>query len=168
MDLGLVLRALHIVAAVLWFGGAAFMAFVLGPSMAKAGPAAGPFMAVVLRRGGFSPFFMTTGAITLLAGGYAYGKMDLTGGPFGTTQATLLTVGAIIAVLVYLDGLFMLMPNERRMKRLVLSMPAKGPPPAETLASLQKMGEKQGKTSALSTAVLGIALLCMVLARVLA
>lgn len=168
MDLALALRALHIVAAVLWFGGAAFMAFVLGPSLAKAGPAAGPFMSVVLRRGGIAPYFMATGAITLLAGGYAYSKMGFASDPFGSTQATLLTVGAIIAVLVYIEGLVVLVPNERRMKRLVKSLPANKPPPPEAVATLQKLGERQGKMSAIGTAVLAISLLCMALARVLA
>jgi uncharacterized membrane protein len=163
MDWALAVRALHITAAALWVGSVFFMAFILGPSLAKAGPAAGPFMMTVLRRGGLSPFFITVALVTVLAGGYTYSKLGYAEHPFGDASSSVLSVGAILAVVALLDGIIVLMPNEAKMKRLVRSLPTQGPPPPEAVATLQKLGQKQGKGSAVSGALLVVALLCMTL-----
>jgi len=168
-DVTSLLRALHIVAAALWVGAGFFLAFVLGPSLAKAGPAAGPFMSVVMRRGGLSPFFAITGTVTILAGGAVYKDivLDGHGGPFADGYATAMTIGAVLAILALLDGIFALMPNERRIKAAFREMPANGPPPAELVARIQALGMKQGKGSAVSAGLLTLALLCMTFAKVL-
>lgn len=159
-------RALHILSSALWAGSAVFLAFVLGPSLRKAGAAAGPFMAVVLRRGGFSGYFLTLGVVAVLSGGYLYGK-GVGKAAFDGAGNTVLTVGVILAILALLDGFIVLMPNERRMKAIVRSMP-QGPPPPETASRMQALGEKQGKASAAGAALILAALVCMVLSRTLA
>jgi uncharacterized membrane protein len=167
-DLISAVRALHVVAATLWVGGAFFMAFILGPSIVKAGPAAGPFLATVMRRGGLSPFFLSAGSVAVLAGGYVYGELlqGHGGGPFASTYTTLLTLGVLAGVLALLLGFTVLLPNELRIKALVREMPEKGPPAREQAARMQALGAKQGKMSAVGALLLTLGLLFMVLSKV--
>jgi uncharacterized membrane protein len=156
-------RALHVIFAALWVGGGFFASFILGPNLRAAGPAAGPFMATVVRRGGFSWFFALTGLVTIATGGFLYGELGYAAAPFGDGARASVTVGAILAVLALVEGAAVLGPNERRMKKLVQSMPAQGPPSAEQAAEMQRLGMKQGKASARSTVLITLALLAMTL-----
>ena len=158
-------RTVHVLAATLWVGGAVLMAFVLGPSLRIAGPAAGPFMMTVLRRGGLSPYFLSLGGVTILAGGYVYGDFGYGEDPFGSGSNAVITIGAIVALVAYIHGLAILMPNERKMKKLVRSMSPGAPPTAAQAAEMQQRAKKQGMQSALSALLLVFALIMMVLVR---
>jgi uncharacterized membrane protein len=164
-DVPTFVRTIHIIAATLWVGGAVLMAFVLGPSLRAAGPAAGPFMMTVLRRGGLSPYFLSLGGIVILAGGYLYGEYGYGEDPFGTGGRMVITIGALSAVLAYIHGLAILMPNERKMKALVRSMAPGTPPTAAQVTEMQERGQKQGVQSALSALLLLLSLILMTISR---
>ena len=158
-------RAVHIIFSALWAGGAFFTAFILGPHMRAAGPAAGPFMATIMRRGGIAWYPLTVGAIALLAGGSTLGQGEYTSDSIGNGPFIVLMAGVALAVLAYLVGLFVMFPTERKLKALVRSMPAQGPPAPDMQAQFQQLGMKQGKTGVALAGMLALALLCMTLWR---
>jgi len=156
-------RSLHVISAALWAGGAFFAAFVLGPHLAAAGPAAGAFMSVVVRRGGFTWFFAAFGLLTIVTGGYVYSEYGYASDPFGSVSRASVTVGAILALLAFLHGAAAMGPGQARMKKFVLTLPAGGPPTAAQTAELQRMGKKQGRAAAVSAGLIVLALLTMTL-----
>jgi hypothetical protein len=146
-------------------GAAFFVAFILGPNLKAAGPAAGGFMSVVLRRGGFGNFFVILGALTLLTGAYVYYGLGYTSGPFDTPQGTLLTLGAGVAILNYGHSLATLVPNETKMKKLVNELPPNQPPTPEFGAKFGELAAYQGKHAAVSGAALLLAVILMAIGR---
>jgi hypothetical protein len=73
----LVLRAAHVLLAALWVGSVAFMVFFVLPALKETGPAAGPMMGAIARKG-LNAFMAVLGGITVLTGFYLYWR--LTGG----------------------------------------------------------------------------------------
>jgi hypothetical protein len=73
----LVLRVTHVLLAALWLGSVAFMVFFVMPAMKATGPAAGPLMSAIARRG-LNAFMGALGGITVLTGFYLYWRF--TGG----------------------------------------------------------------------------------------
>ncbi len=155
----------HVIAAVAWAGGAFFVAAVVGPAMMKAGPNAGGFLTAAARNGGFSRFFMAAGVVTIVAGGILYSKFEIHKDPWGQVVPgnLWLTLGAILAVLAFLDGLFVIMPKDKEMGKILTSL--KGPPTPQQSARIQELGMKIGKMSAISTVLVLLALVGMMLRR---
>lgn len=161
-EFDLAVRAIHVISASLWFGAAVFLAFIMGPHLRAAGSAAGPFMNVALRRGGFSHFFVAAGTVAILAGGYTLHSAGYDNDLFGSADHIVLFVGVLFALAAYVDGLVVLLPNERRMKALARRMPPGPPSPADAQA-MAAMAQKQGKGSAIGGMLVVVAMLCMTL-----
>jgi hypothetical protein len=64
----IVLRIVHVGAAMAWFGGAVIGSFFLVPTAKDLGPAAGPFMEHLTKRRRMGVFFPIVAALTILAG----------------------------------------------------------------------------------------------------
>jgi len=73
----LVIRAVHVLLAALWLGSTAFMVFFVMPAQKETGPAAGPMMGALARKG-LNGFMGALGGIAVLTGFYLYWR--LTGG----------------------------------------------------------------------------------------
>lgn len=67
----LLVRALHVLLAAVWVGASVFMVVFLTPTIAAAGPAGGPIMAGLARRG-LNGFFGSLGGLTVVSGIYLY------------------------------------------------------------------------------------------------
>jgi hypothetical protein len=67
----LTIRALHVLLAALWLGSVALMVFFIMPAVKESGPAAGPVMGAIARRG-LNGFFGALGGTTVLTGLYLY------------------------------------------------------------------------------------------------
>ncbi|HLF16630.1 MAG TPA: hypothetical protein VI796_04265 [Candidatus Thermoplasmatota archaeon] len=161
MDWLLLARFVHIVGAVLWAGAAIFFVLMVAPGVRDAGPSGGAVMAATLRRGGFGRYFGPVSTLTVLAGLYLYAKLDFHKDPFADNATTALTLGMALGILAWLEGLMVLLPLEAKLKALVKSMPAQGPPPPEKAAEFQAMGMKMGKATQMSAGILFLALLLM-------
>ena len=159
------LVVLHVIGAVLWAGGALFQLLVVGPALRGAGPAAGGFLQALARRGGFGPYFGIAGTVTVLTGGALYGMEDLHTA-MGSGRGLWLTIGAGVAVLAYLHGLFAVMPSERRLLAQLKGM--QGPPTPEQGAALAAQAAKLGRLSAVSVAMVALALVAMLVGNRLA
>ncbi len=167
-----IFRALHIVAAALWIGAGVFQVLIIGPALMQAGPQAGGFIMTLARRGGMGRFFAISGIVTILAGGLVYGERikalkDIGEGAFSSTDGFyLVTIGAILAVLALLHGLTSNMPTERKLVKLCKSI--QGAPTPEQARLMGEYGAKLGKQGVIGVAIITVALLCMVGARVVA
>jgi uncharacterized membrane protein len=73
----LIVRMTHVLLAALWLGAVGFMVFFVMPAMKATGPAAGPLMSAIARRG-LNGFMGALGGITVLTGIYLYWRF--TGG----------------------------------------------------------------------------------------
>jgi len=107
-----VLRLLHIVFGVLWVGFACFVPFVLLPSLMDSGPAAGPVMGAIQRRG--LPKIMSAFAgITILAGILLLRRVSGGFKPefMGSHMGIALSIGALAALIAFAIGMFVVRPT---------------------------------------------------------
>lgn len=155
----------HVLFASLWFGGGVYQVAVIGRGLTAAGPAAGGFIGALMRNGGIGRFFAISGLLTIIFGAILYG--DLMANDAIETfsgRGLWLTLGALVAVLAFLHGLAVNMPTERKLIALVKSM--KGHPTKDQAAQMQAYGQKLGKAGAVGVAMVGTAMLLMLLSRV--
>ena len=164
-DLYGLLLALHVLFASLWFGGGVYQVSVVGRGLMAAGPAAGGFVAALMRNGGIGRWFAINGALAIVFGAALYGK-GMSDDAFETFsgRGIFLTLGAVVAVLAYLHGLTSNMPTERRLIALVKGL--KGPPSKEQAEQMQAHGMKLGKAGFVGVAMVSTAMLLMLLSRV--
>jgi hypothetical protein len=156
----------HVLFASLWFGGAVYQVRVVGGTLMQAGPAASGFMLALARRGGIGKYFAVMGALTIVFGGIVYGQEKVSDHAFDMAGGFLwLTLGAIMAVLAYLHGLLVQLPTER--KWLAVCNGVKGAPTKEQGEQMMALGMKLGKGGAVSTAMIGVAMLLMLMHQVL-
>jgi len=132
----LAIRSAHVLLAAIWVGAVALMVFFVLPALKQTGPAAGPMMAAIARRG-LNAFMGALGGLTVVTGFYLYWRF--TGGfdpalsatraamVFGTGGiAGLLSVilgGAVVgrnmAKMVALGGKAMALPEGSERARLL-------------------------------------------------
>jgi uncharacterized membrane protein len=67
------LRFLHIVAGIIWAGGAILMNFVIGPAIGATGDAGKQFAVYLMGKTPFSKIMLGAGVVTVLAGTALYG-----------------------------------------------------------------------------------------------
>lgn len=159
-----VLRMLHILFASLWFGAGVYQVAVIGRGLMAAGPAAGGFVAALMRNGGIGRFFAINGVLTILLGGAIYGDL-MSADQIETFsgRGLFLTLGAIVAVLALLHGVAVNMPTERRLITLVRSID--GHPSKDQAAQMGALGQRLGKAGFVGVAMVATAMLLMLLSR---
>ena len=155
----------HVLFASLWFGAGVYQVAVIGKGLRAAGPAGGGFVVALMRNGGIGRFFAVSGVLTILFGAALYGQLmaDDAIETF-SGRGLWLTLGALVAVLAFLHGLFANMPTERKLIALCRSI--EGHPTKEQGAQLQAYGMKLGKLGVAGVAMVGTAMLLMLLSRV--
>jgi uncharacterized membrane protein len=154
----------HVLFASLWFGGAVYQVRIIGGTLMAAGPQASGFLVALAKRRGIGWYFALTGALTLLFGALLYGQEKVHESAF-SGRGLWLTLGALVAVLAYLHGAAINLPLERRWMRFTNDL--KGPPTKEQAQQLQDFGMRLGKNGAASAAMVGVAMLLMLMSRVL-
>jgi len=119
----LVSRVLHVGLGVFWAGTLFFMVFLLDPSIRSVGPDGGKVMQALQKRG-FHNIMPIVAVLTVLSGGYLYGRMVAGAGvawirsPFGVT----ITIGAIAALLALGEGVVFMRPITVKTGRLAASL----------------------------------------------
>lgn len=162
MDWIALVRAVHVIAVVAWFGGGLFTVAMVLPAVRSAGPAGKGFMMAVLRKGGFGKFFGIAAVVGILAGATLFWKYGYHRDPFGTTPSTLLTLGAIVGLVAFVESLAVSMPNEAKMKKIVAQMGPGGPTP-EQAALLERLAAKQAKAGVRTVSMVAVALVLMLI-----
>lgn len=157
----LVLRVLHIVPGALWVGALFFSTYFLDPALRAAGPGAGGVMPQLMARR-LPLFMMSMAALTILAG--ARLMYIVSGGmnPLWThsAQGRTLMIGATAALLGFAAGMALQMPAARKMGAIMAAGQA-----ASRGAELGALQARLRLGQRVTMALLGIALLCMALAR---
>lgn len=115
----LTLRVVHVLLAATWVGAVGFMVFFVLPALKATGPAAGPMMGAIARRG-LNAFMGTLGGITVLTGFYLYWRF--TGGfdpaLSATRAAMVFGTGGIAGLLSTIIGGAVVGRSTKRMEEL--------------------------------------------------
>jgi len=160
----LAIRAAHVLLAALWVGAVGFMVLFVLPASKEAGPASGPMMAAIGRRG-LNGFMGALGGITALTGFYLYWRLT---GHFdpqlsATRGAMVFGTGGIAGILSVIVGGAVVGRNMVRMAALAgkaRDLP-EGPERAAAMAE-SNAARDRGVTGARIVLVLQmIAVICM-------
>jgi|ERR1017187_7548633 uncharacterized membrane protein len=131
----------HIFSAIGWLGAAMVFGIIIAPSVGKLSPQArGEFMVKVMPKylryfevfSGMAILFGVITAYVLLNGNFSKVSLDT---PFGLY----LTIGAILALIVFAVSFSVTVPMTRKIIRIAESMmKAPGPPPPELVVLLKR------------------------------
>lgn len=159
-----VLRFLHIVAGILWAGGALTLGFFIAPTMGATGDAGKQFAGHLMAKTRFSQFMMVTGLTTVLAGSILYGidsswfqsawMRSPTGIGFG--------VGATAGILAFVFGMMLGNANKAL---AALGAQIQGKPTAEQMSALQTLQKRQAMAGQWNTIFMLISIVLMASAR---
>ena len=137
-----VLRIIHIVAGVLWVGGAGLFFFYLEPAINKLGPDAEKFVDEVINRRKAPIYFVTISTLTVVAGVILYLR------DFGATIATspyglALGLGGLAALIAWLGGNLLIPRTLMQLMAVGAEMKTSaGPPPPELMSRMQAIQER--------------------------
>ncbi len=162
-----ILRFIHIAGAFVWVGMALTMFFFVSPAVRKAGPAGPAFMRSLVGATSYSTVIAAASGITVAAGILLY-LVSGSANHFSRTGNIVLGIGAVAGLIAFVHGAFYLGAITRRMKAIMLALPADGPPPADQAGQLQSLGAQLARHMPYSMALMAVAVLGMGLARYLA
>ena len=159
-----VIRYIHIFSGVLWVGGAFLWGMVIAPRIMQKGPPhiRRPFLEAALKP--ISNVLMIGGVITILSGLVLMGALVGWGNVVGTFQGTYgpngygiaLGIGFVAALIMMIEGLFIIKPTAFKLLAAMQAMPAPAPgaPPAAPPPEIPALGKKLGIAS-MTTILLG-------------
>jgi uncharacterized membrane protein len=109
----IVLRIVHVGAAMAWFGGAIVGGFFLQPTAEALGKAGQPFMEYLLKRRRLGVFFPIVATLTILAGGALYWRDSggLQASWISTPTGLAFTIGGLAALVAYVGGFVLIGPS---------------------------------------------------------
>jgi hypothetical protein len=109
----IVLRIVHVGAAMAWFGGAVFGGFFLFPTAQALGPAAQPFMDHLTKRRRTGVYFPIVAALTILAGAALYWRDSNGLDPvwIGSPTGLAFTIGGLAAIVAFVGGMIVIGPS---------------------------------------------------------
>lgn len=153
----------------MWVGGAFLWGMIIAPNVLQRGPPPirRPFLEAVLAR--FTRYMVIASSLTILTGFWTMGLLvgwsnvvDVFQGAGGlpASYGIALGIGAVAALIMYAEGLFVIIPSGKRilatMQRIPAPVPGQppSPPPADVQAELAALGKKLGIAS-LTGMVLG-------------
>jgi uncharacterized membrane protein len=158
----IVLRVIHIVSGIFWVGAALFTTFFLFPVLSAAGPAAGQIMAGLQQRR-----FMTVMPLSaLLTMGAGLGLYWIVSGGAVLTYSTsrvgaTLAVSALLAVIGFLVGMFVMRPASMEAGRLGREL-ASGTEGARDESNLRRLEHLQARAARASLTMAILLLLAAV------
>ena len=145
----LALIFLHVFCGIVWAGGAVVTGLFIVPAVIDAGPAAGPVMAGVARRG--LPVVMTVAAFIVVLTGARLYMLRFTTFWLTTNEGIVITLGALLAIAGFVMGVFIQRPTVARLGALSAQIAASGAAPTASQAGeLQALRARLRKTAALT------------------
>lgn len=162
-----VLRMVHIVAGVLWVGGAGLFFFYLEPAINKLGPDAEKFVDEVVNRRKVPIYFVTLSTLTVLAGVILYWRdfgATINTSPFGLA----LGLGGLAALIAWLGGNLLIPRTLKQLMAIGAEMKASaGPPPGELVSRMRATQERLRLVGLVDIVLLLFAVTAMASARYL-
>jgi uncharacterized membrane protein len=170
MDLlQIVLRVVHIGAAIFWLGSATFLFVFIEPAVKELGPQGGALMQFLTDRKKMPVRIAISAMLTILAGLILYlrdsGGLDV---DWITSPVGLgFTVGGVAAIAAFVLGLTMARPLVGRMGELGGAITGSGPPTPDQASEMQGIQRRLRNVSITNQILLVVALVAMVSARFL-
>jgi hypothetical protein len=165
----IVLRVLHIGAAMGWAGGAALFFFYIEPTLFKLGPDAEKFANEMIEKRKVPVYFAALSTVTVLAGLALYFRQVGGIGLWTSTPGLVYTAGAIAAIIAWIGGNVLIVPAVRKVGALGQEMKlAGGPPSAELMGRMHAAQESLHRIGLADLVLIAIAILCMESARTFA
>ena len=162
----LLLRIVHILAGVIWVGGALIMTFFVSPTVAATAEAGQRFVGYMMNNLKFSQRLSAAAGLSVLAGAILYWN-DSSGFTSAWTKSGAgigFTIGAIFALIGMAVGIVL----GRTIKSMAqLGGQVQGRPTAEQAAQLQALQRQQITYSRINVATLILAVIFMAIARYL-
>ncbi len=170
LHLLLTVRALHILASMIWAGGAILIAAFIMPSIKAAGPAGAPVMRelTVVRR--LPEVLAATAIVAIISGGYLYWIASDGFRPawLSSSIGATYTCGAVASLLAAVIGLGINIPTANRMGALAVTLRAAGTPPTpEQSAVLGTLASRVTQGTRAVAILLAISAIAMAVARYL-
>ncbi len=164
----LLLRLIHILFGVFWAGTAMFNAIFLIPAVRALGPAGGPVMQEIAGKRKLPVYFLVAGLLTVLSGFglYWYDSAGFTNGFMRSAGGMTFGIGAVLALIAVLLGIFVVTPAAMRTGKLGAEIAAGGKPPTpEQAAEMQQLQAKLGKMAAVAASLLTLTTIAMAVGR---
>jgi hypothetical protein len=163
-------RIVHVVSAMLWFGGAIIGSFFLQPTANALGTAGQPFMDHMMKRRGMGIFFPIVAALTVLAGGVLYWRDSggLRAAWITSPTGLAFTVGGLAAIAAFVGGLILIGPSIAEQAAVQGELAANGGAP--TAEQARRLARAEGRirlSNRLDFPLLVLAALAMAVARYL-
>jgi uncharacterized membrane protein len=131
----IILRVIHVGAAMAWFGGAVISSFFLFPAAQALGPAGQPFMDQLMNRRRMGIFFPIVAALTILAGAALYWRDSngLSSAWISSPAGLAFTIGGLAAIVAFIGGMVLIGPSvaEQTAVRNELAATGGGPTDAQ-------------------------------------
>jgi len=170
----IVLRLFHIVAGVLWVGSAFFFVGFLGPATGMVGPeVSGPLFQVLVGKmrvpkviTRFAMITVTFGWLLWLKDLRDYSDWSLSNWVFHNHFGLVLTIGAILATVAFVEGYLGVGKNVERLTEMGGQIAASGAPPTpEQQSRMQKLQQDIKKHGQQDLVLLLLAVIAMSTAR---
>lgn len=167
----IVLRLVHVIAGVLWVGGAIFVFRNIEPTAKELGPRAEPFMTGLVETRKIGTYFAIVSGLTVVAGTWLF-WIDSAGDPMGwiTRDATGMAfgLGGLAAWTAFIIGLVGVKPAVEEISAAGAAMrDAGGPPGPEMVARMEAAQARMAMLSKVDFVLLAIAVVAMAIARYL-
>jgi uncharacterized membrane protein len=162
-----VLRLLHILSGAFWYGAVIFTARFLMPSLEAAGPAAGPVMMQLTKRG-LSQAIMGAAIVNVVAGVWL--MFIVSGGDVGTWMKTsmgrTLALGATFAIVAMIVGMILNVPAAKRLGAIGAAVGKRGGPPTpEEIAEMTRLQGRLRSGAVIVAVLLTLAVAAMAVGR---
>ena len=135
----LLLRIVHVGAAMAWFGGAVISSFFLLPTAQSLGTAGQPFMAQLMNRRRRGVFFPIVALLTILSGAALYWRDSNGLAPswISSPSGLAFTFGGLAAIVAFVGGLVLIGPSVAAETAVRNELAASGGVPSE--AQLERL-----------------------------
>jgi len=164
----ILLRLIHILFGVFWAGTAIFNAVFLLPAVRALGPAGGPVMQEIAGKRKLPVYFLVAGLLTVLSGFglYWHDSQGFTNGFMRSAGGMTFGIGAVLAIIAVLLGIFVVTPAAMRAGKLGAAIAAGGKPPTpEQAAEMRQIQATLGKMAVVAAGLLTLTTIAMAVAR---
>ena len=166
----IVLRVVHVGAAMAWFGGAIVGGFFLFPTARALGPAAQPFMEHLTKRRRIGAYFPIVAALTILAGAALYWRDSngLDSAWISSPSGLAFTIGGVAAIVAFVGGMILIGPSASEQAAVQKELAASGGAPnAAHLERLARADRRMQLANRIDLPLLLVAGLTMAVGRYL-
>ena len=165
----IVLRVVHVVGGVFWAGAILFVAHFLEPAVREAGPDGAKVMQALQRRR-YLDVMPVVAALTLVSGFWLYWRTfgRVHPGPGASGVELALGIGGLVSLVAFVVGVTVMRPSALGIGRLGAELAQAPPDRTEALgAELAGLRRRVRAAGRVVAALLGIAIVCMAVARYL-